>query len=106
VRHYSFSHNTAVVDGDSAYNRRHGKGHFTGPSVPFGSLVNFMPQPDVKLDAFESKAQLGIFVGYHVLPGGTWKGDYLVAECAAVRDNPDVPIGRVKIHRIRRSFLA
>ncbi len=70
MRHFRFALNIAVVEGESPYNTRYGKGHFKGLKVPFGALVEYMPQPDVKLDAFESKTRKGIFVGYHVLPWG------------------------------------
>ena len=44
--HSCFSKNIAMEDGDSSYNRRHGKGHFKGESIPFGASVDFMPQSE------------------------------------------------------------
>ncbi len=80
VKHFCFSLNISVSDGDSAYNLRHGNGHFRGHKVPFGSLVDFRP-PKVLLKQFpkfEKTTMPGILLGYHVGLGGKWKGDYLV----------------------------
>lgn len=63
-----------------------------------------MPTRETKSEEFESKTMKGLFAGYYVLPGGTWSGDYLVAE-------PDTPIndidaapfpqGKVRAHRTK-----
>ena len=56
VRHYCFAENISREtrhdeDGDafaekhSAWKARHGKGHFNGPVIPFGCLVDFLPSP-------------------------------------------------------------
>ena len=37
AKHFCHSSNIEVIDGESAWNRRHGKGHFKGPRIPFGS---------------------------------------------------------------------
>ncbi len=47
----------------------------------------------------------GVFVGYHVNPGGEWSGDYLVADLEYFRKNPDVPRPGVKVHRIKEVGL-
>ncbi len=65
------------MDGDSSYNRRHGRGRFKGERIPFGAFVDFMPQPDTKLDAMGGRAMPGVFVGCHTHAGGIWSGDYL-----------------------------
>jgi hypothetical protein len=73
IRTFCFAHTVELVDGDSPYNRRHGKGHYKGLKIPFfGAQVSSMPQPETlkKRAAFEAKAMWGIFVGYHVAPGG------------------------------------
>ncbi len=80
VQFYCFAHNIAETDGNSAYSRRHKSGRFAGLRIPFGALVDFMPQPDHKVGAFANKTIQGIFLGYHLLPGGVWSGDYLVAD--------------------------
>ena len=82
---FAFACNITVVDGDSAWNRRHKQGNFTGPLTPFGSRVYFRPTPVVKADQqhkFEANAKPGIFLGYRVLNGGRWKqqGGYYVAD--------------------------
>ena len=43
----------------------------------FGAAVDFMPQPDTKLDAMGGRTMPGLFVGYHTHAGGIWSGDYL-----------------------------
>ena len=83
-----------MMEGESIYNTRHKQGRIKGLRLPFGSLVHFMPQLDVKRDAFESETMWGIFLGYYVLPGGFWKGDYLVADYAA-------SMSGVKVHWIK-----
>ena len=39
------------VDGDSPYNKEHGRCEFKGERIPFGALVDFAPPPDTKIDA-------------------------------------------------------
>ena len=77
---FVFSNNIAIVDGDSCYNRRHRLGRFKGQQIPFGALVDFMPQNDVKVESMGPKTIPGVFIGYHVHAGGLWSGDYLVAD--------------------------
>ena len=48
--HFCFSKTVTLVDGDFSNDRRHGRGHFKGERIPFGAFVDFMPQPDTKLD--------------------------------------------------------
>ena len=69
-----------MIDGDSCYNRRRRKGHFKGLNIPFGALVDFMPHSDIKIESFGGKTIQGIFLGYHIQPGGLWDGDYIVAD--------------------------
>ncbi len=73
--HFCTSKNIAMIDGDSCYNRRHGEGHFKGLCIPFGALVDSMPQNDIKIESFGSKTIQGIFRGYHIQPGWAWGGD-------------------------------
>ena len=74
---------------------------FKGQQFPVSALVNFMPKPDVRVESMGPKTLPGVFVGYHVNPGGEWSGDYLVADLEYFRKNPDVPRSKVKIHRIK-----
>ena len=60
-----------------------------------------MPQPDVRVESMGAKTLQGVFIGYHIHPGGVWSGDYLVAEFAPFRKNYDVERSKVKIHRIK-----
>jgi hypothetical protein len=88
-----FAHalNVELHDGDSAWNQRHGRGHFSGPKIHFGALVDFVPNVTKKKWAKRSKwnpkAILGVFVGYFLQPGHVWKGEYLMAaleDCAEI----------------------
>ena len=101
VEHFCFACNIALVDGDSAYNKRHKTGHFKGFQFPFGALVDFMPQPDTRVESIGAKTIQGVFVGYHIHPGGLWSGDYLVADLAPFRIDCDATRNKVKVHRIR-----
>ena len=56
------------------------EGALQGYAIPFGALVDFMPQPDVRVESMGPKTLPGVFIGYHVNPGGEWSGDYLVAD--------------------------
>ena len=102
-KHFCFARHVAIINGDSSWNRRHRKGHSNGPLYPFGCLVDFMPTPQ-KMGAvhkFASRATPGIFIGYVLLPGGRWKGDFLVAplsefDCLPGRQRIEVKIQRVK----------
>ena len=80
VRHWCFMDNTEVRDGESAWNGRHLKGHFAGPRLPFGCLVDFLPRPDTvkAMPKFEPRANQGILVGYRLHNGGKWAKDFLV----------------------------
>ena len=98
---FCISSNVAIIDGDSAYNKRHKQGRFKGQSFPFGALFDFAPQPDTKIEAMGAKTLPGIFMGYHIHPGGLWSGDYLVAELQPFRRNHDVPRSKVKVHRTK-----
>ena len=97
----SLSTNIAIADGDSAYNRRHKQGRFKGESVPFGALVDFMPQPDFKVVSMGAKTIPGVFIGYHVHAGGLWSGDYLVADLAPFRQDCDEAKSKVEIYRAK-----
>ena len=88
--HHCFARNVGDVDGDSAYNKRFGKGHCKALQVPFGAVVDFLPvkrSNDVN-EVFAAKTRVGLFVGYHSQPGGVWSGDYLVAEFEALKESP------------------
>ena len=53
--------------------------HFTGPLIPFGSLVQFMPPKEAKLRLkFDSNLQPGIYLGPNIALGAKWAGDSCV----------------------------
>jgi hypothetical protein len=77
---YSFAKNTLVVEGDSPYNRRLKRGHCKALRIPFGALIQFMPNPAKMKDiaTFSSKLVPGIFLGWDADPGGKWSKSYVV----------------------------
>ena len=90
--HFCDALNMEMHEGNSAYNRRHGE-HCTALNVPFGMLVDFMPSTGTKVEpsGFAPKAIKGLFLGYHIQPGGKWSGDYYVVAWSDLRDGPDCP---------------
>ena len=71
--------NIAVIDGDSAYNKRHGV-EFDRFSIPYGCLVDFRSPKMVlkKAATFGTTSMPGIFIGYTQHVGATWLHDYLI----------------------------
>ena len=73
--------NTTEYDSGSAWETRHEtKGPFTGLSIPFGSLIDFLPPITLPqwTAQFSSRAIPGLFLGYHLHPGAIFKGEYYV----------------------------
>ncbi len=100
-RHYTLCRNIVVRDGDSCYHRRRKKGHFNGLHVPYGALVEYMPQPESRPATFKPQMKFGLFLAYHVLPGGWWSGDYYVAELGPFQASIDASRRGVKVHRVK-----
>ena len=72
VRYWCFMDNAEVrTDGHSAWSKRFAGKHFEGPRLPFGCRVEYLPRPEeVKaLPKFETRAQVGIVLGYYLQPG-------------------------------------
>ena len=66
----------------------------------------FMPQPaHIKdMHSFEAHAIQGVFLGWHLKPGGEWSGDYYVAEVIGARGfhaNINASPADVTIHRVK-----
>ena len=99
TKHFCMASNIEIVDGDSPWNLRHGKGQFKGLRLPFGCLVDFKPMKTREQESakFDPKAVPGIFLGYKMHPGGTWRGEYVVAELHEFDDMDDVNNGRVSV---------
>merc|ERR1711873_396484 len=79
---FCFLRNTAIRNGDSAWNRLHGQGHFKGPRIPFGALVSFKPSSTIARYAplkHDASAVPGVFMGYKVSSGYTWNKQFKVA---------------------------
>ena len=81
----------AKLDEKTPYEKRHGQS-FTGAAIPFGAAIYFRPNANLakRLGKFQpggpSSTSIGhgtggvpgLFIGWHLLPGGRWHGDYLV----------------------------
>ena len=68
-------------DGKTPYNRRFGE-PCKGPSIPFGSLVEYYPisaKDQSRIHQFGKKVLPGLFLGYALYAGAIWKGDIMVA---------------------------
>ena len=85
IRAFCFFINLRIGDDDhmSPYTRRHGE-DFGGYRVPFGAELLFLESKDKVRQRwkFAARAERGIMVGYAMLPGGRWSGDYLIARLA------------------------
>jgi hypothetical protein len=88
MKAYSFAQNIDIMEGDSAWNKRHQKGQFEGRSIPFGCLIDFKPQPDVvkKLPKGAPDSVPGVFFGYKLNPGGLWEKEYKVVDLRDFKD--------------------
>ena len=88
-----------MSDGDSAWHKRHKEGQFKGLIIPFGALVDFRPPKPIlnKFLKFAKRSLHGIFLGYYLMCGERWYGDYLVAPLI---DFKKPPAGGVRICRI------
>ena len=71
-----------LSDGKRPSERRFGES-FTGPVIPFGSMIEHHPISAKNLSRihqFGKKVLRGIFLGCALYAGGIWKGDILVAD--------------------------
>ena len=71
-----------LSDGKTPYERRFGQ-PLKGPIIPFGSLVEYHPKiakDQSRIHQFGKKVLPGLFLGYALYAGGSWKGDVLVAD--------------------------
>ena len=71
-----------LSDGKTTYERRFGE-PFTGPIIPFGSLVEYYPvcaKDQSRIHQFGKKVLPGLFLGYALHAWWIWKGDIMVAD--------------------------
>ena len=87
----------------SSWSLRHDGELFKGQYHPFGCLIDFKPSPVRGKNAtakFAPKSVPGVFLGWFILPGGIFHGDYLVVALDEFREidgkPPAVTIQRVK----------
>ena len=71
-----------LSDGKTPCESRFGQ-PFNGPIIPFSSLVQYhriTAKDQSRIHQFGKKVLLGLFFGYALYAGGTWKGDVPVAD--------------------------
>ena len=71
-----------LADGKTPYERRFGES-FKGPIIPCGAMVEYhpiSPRDQATIHQFDKKVLPGIFLGYELIAGGTWKGIILIAD--------------------------
>ena len=92
----------------TAYERRHHQ-PCEAKMIPFGAMVDFWKTafPKNAPAPFEARKVPGLFLGWFVLPGGVWSGDYLVVEYAPFQEKPDMTYGHIRAftHRIKEVDL-
>ena len=97
---FNFALNITEFEGEELcpWELRHGGHQFWGHRLALGELCHFRPvEPKKKkLPEFAPDAIPGVFLGYFLLPGGRWKGDYLVADLDDFRNGKHVHVQRVK----------
>ena len=105
---FCFASNIQKTGDTSAWQLRHKSEPFKGLLAPFGCLVDFKPSPTkTKPTAkFAPKSVPGIFLGYHVLPGGRWRGDYWVATLSSFRCKDGDQSAKVQIQRVKEVYLS
>ena len=106
-RHYCIAHNIShEVAGQTPWDIRHPDMPFKGQIIPFGSLVDFKPSP-VKgkiISKFEARSVPGIFLGWFLVPGGRFKGDYLVISLSDLTSHLQKPSSRVFVQRVKEIY--
>ncbi len=75
---FCFNLNTLSLHGPSPWEMTHGV-PFAAKTFPFGCLVMFKPN-EVRTHAqkWSPKAKWGVFAGYKIVAGYSWRGEYLV----------------------------
>ena len=97
TRKYERNHN------QTPYESRHKGVPFVGTLAPFGCLIDFKPSPvrGKVVSKFSARAVPGLFLGWHMSPGGKFKGDYLAISIEDLKlktfsRNPILYIQRIK----------
>jgi hypothetical protein len=104
ARAFCHARNVSLDDeGESPWHRKHGT-YWTGPLHAFGMKVIFR-KPAVFQDGqkFAARGAAGIFLGWHLWPGGVFRGDMLVIaidELALKEHGAKARIYRIKEVRV------
>ena len=103
MHHHCMASSFQVINGDSTYNKRHAKGHCKAKMIPYGARVDFLPPPNLKdrLPLFGPSAVPGVFMGWHMHPGGHWSRDYFVGYLPDLESINDGKSKRLHVYRVR-----
>ena len=82
-----------VSDGKTPFERRFGM-PFKGPVMPFGAMVECHPVSAKDMSRLHQIGLPGIFLGYALYAGRTWKGDTVIADNEELEE-----MGRIRISR-------
>ena len=71
-------------NGVSAWENKNKRGPFPGKLIPYGARIDFLPPEPIRklLPKFGTRGVPGVFLGWHMHPGGKWSRDYKVAALA------------------------
>ena len=102
ARHHCASRATTVKDGRSPYGDLHGE-HFGGHRIPFGALIHYRKTPLMRRrdGKFSSPTAAGLFLGLHVDPGYTLRGDVYVISVDELEKIDDLQKSKISVYRIR-----
>ena len=107
-RYWAMSHNITSRGAGrmSPWELRHKKGKFHGEKIPFGALIDYLPSKNKEQKesvVWDSRGRAGIFLGWHLQPGGKWKNEYYVADLTGFnRRNPNDLKSSVRVAKAQR----
>ena len=75
--------------------------------VPFGALLDFRPPEPLlkKLPKMQSRGVPGLFLGYALLTGGRWSGDYLVSPLSDWGASELGSRKKIRVFRVKEIFF-
>ena len=93
-----------LADGKAPYERRFGE-YFKGPIIPFGALVENLPDSarnKARIHQFGKKVSPGIFLGYALIARESWNGDIMIADIEELEklDASEICPRRVKAQEV------
>ena len=101
---FCFGHNSQKdTNGRSPWNTRRRR-ELCAPLLPFGAYVNYIPPTTTTLGRdrtkFSTKTEPGVFLGYEIGYGGSWRGGHVVAPLEAFVGVPLRAPNKAQQHRL------